>query len=180
MSKLVSKNVRGGHKREREREREFETGEEVLVLLPTTSNKLFAQWQGPYRMLHRVGEANYEVHMPHKRKRKTIFHVNMLKRWYQPEATCMWAAEVDPEEEEDVPSWRGERGESSSVGTQLTEQQEQQLFELLSEFKSVISGECGRTSICQHHIQTVGGLKCVNIHTVYLKCIKRQWRKRLR
>ena len=92
------------------------------MLLPTTSNKLFAQWQGPYRMLHRVGEANYEVHMPHKRKRKTIFHVNMLKRWYQSEATCMWAAEVDSEEEEDVPSWRGERGKSPSVGTQLTEQ----------------------------------------------------------
>jgi len=41
---------------------------------------------------------------------QTIFHVNMLKRWHQPEATCMWAAEVDSEEEEDVPSWRGERG----------------------------------------------------------------------
>ena len=36
----------------------------------------------------------------------------------------MWAAKVDTEEEEDVPSWRGERGESPSVGTQLTEQQE--------------------------------------------------------
>ena len=30
------------------RERELEPGEEVLVLLPTSSNKLLAQWQGPY------------------------------------------------------------------------------------------------------------------------------------
>ena len=88
------------------REREFKTGEEVLVLLPTTSSKLLAQWQWPYCVLHRVGEVNYEVHVPDKRKRKTIFHVNMLKRWHQPEVTCMWAAEVDSGEEEDVPSWR--------------------------------------------------------------------------
>ena len=56
--------------------------------------------------------------MPDKRKRKPILHVNMLKRWHQPEAMCMWAAEVDPEEEEDVPSWRGK---SPSLGTQLIE-----------------------------------------------------------
>jgi len=42
----------------------LEAGEEVLVLLPTSSNKLLAQWQGPYRVLHRVGKVNYEVYMP--------------------------------------------------------------------------------------------------------------------
>ena len=80
--------------------------------------------------------------MPDKRKRKTISHVSILKRWHQPEATCMWAAKVNSEEEEDVPSWRGERGKSPSVGIQLTEQQKRQFFELTSEFKSVMSGEC--------------------------------------
>jgi len=54
-----------------EREREFETGEKVVVLLATTTNKLLAQWQGPCRVLHRVGEVICEVDMPDKRKRKT-------------------------------------------------------------------------------------------------------------
>ena len=36
-----------------------------------------------------------------------------------------------------------------SVGTQLIVQQKRQLLELLSDFKSVISGRYGRTSICQ-------------------------------
>ena len=38
------------------------------MLLPTTSNKLLAQWQWPYHVLRRVGEVNYEVHMPDNRK----------------------------------------------------------------------------------------------------------------
>jgi len=59
-------------------------------------------------VLHRVGEVNHEVHMLNKRKRRAIFHVNMLKKWPQPKATCLWATGDDLEEEEDTLSWRGE------------------------------------------------------------------------
>jgi len=50
MSELVSENVKGAQKlwydqNARDRERVLE---EVLVMLPTTTNKLFAQYQGPY------------------------------------------------------------------------------------------------------------------------------------
>ena len=38
------------------REREKGPGEEVLVLLPTSSNKLLAQWQGPYCGIRKVGK----------------------------------------------------------------------------------------------------------------------------
>lgn len=36
------------------RERQFQAGDQVLVLLPTTTNKLLAQWQGPYPVLQQV------------------------------------------------------------------------------------------------------------------------------
>ncbi len=39
---------------------EFEVGEQVLVLLPTESKKLFAQWQGPYKIL---AKTTYRVEM---------------------------------------------------------------------------------------------------------------------
>ena len=164
MSELVSENVREAQRCQKlwydqnTRERVLEPGEEVLVLLPTSSNKLLAKWQGPYRVIRRVGEVNYELSMPDKRRRKAIFHVNMLKKWHQAEDTCLWAASVDSEEEEDTPSWRGESGKSPCVGSQLTEQQKGQLLELLTEFKTVMSGKCGRTSIGQHRIRTVEGL----------------------
>ena len=138
MSELVSENLKGAQKRQKlwydhnARERVLEPEDEVLVLLPTTSNKL----------LRRVGEVNYEVYMPDRRKRRAILHINMLKKWHQPEATCLWTVGVDPDEEDDVPTWRGEEsGRSPSVGTQLTVQQKRQLLELLSDFKS-----------CQYHI----------------------------
>ena len=69
------------------RERELKPGEEMLVLLPTSSNKLLAQWQGPYCMLCKVGKVNYEIDMLNKRKRRKIFHLNMFKKWHPPEAT---------------------------------------------------------------------------------------------
>ena len=49
------------------------------MLLPTTSNKLLAHWQGPYCVIRKVGKVNYEIVMPNKRKRRKVFHVNMLK-----------------------------------------------------------------------------------------------------
>ena len=65
MSELVGKNVKGAQKCQKNwydqnaRERELIPGEEVLVLLLTNSNKLLAQWQGPYRVLSRVSDGNY-------------------------------------------------------------------------------------------------------------------------
>ena len=71
------------------REREMEPGEEVLVPLPTSSSKLLAQWLGPYCVIRGVGKVNYEIDMTNKRKRRKVFHVNMLKN----DATCFWTAE---------------------------------------------------------------------------------------
>ena len=58
--------------------REFQTGDQVLLLLPTSSNKLLAEWRGPYTVIRRVGDVNYEVKLTDGRRRNRIFHVNML------------------------------------------------------------------------------------------------------
>ncbi len=46
------------------RSRELQPGDDVLVLLPSSTKKLFAQWQGPYKVKRKVGKVNYEVEMP--------------------------------------------------------------------------------------------------------------------
>ena len=67
MSGLVSENARCAQKRQKfwysqnARGKELQIGEKVLVVLPTTSNKLLAC--GPYSVLHRINKMNYEVHM---------------------------------------------------------------------------------------------------------------------
>ena len=76
MTELVEENVKAAQTRQKKwydqtaRDRELQPDEEVLVLLPTSSNKLLSQWQGPYRILCRVGKVDYEVLMPDKRKRR--------------------------------------------------------------------------------------------------------------
>ena len=58
----------------RARLREFERGDQVLVLLPTTTDsKLMAQWQGPYQVLAREGKVTYLVDMHDRKKRHRVF-----------------------------------------------------------------------------------------------------------
>lgn len=67
-----------------------------LVLLPTASNKLLAQWKGPYEVQEKVNDLNYFLLVDGHPKR---FHINMLKQYYRPEAAtgCLKESEYDDE-----------------------------------------------------------------------------------
>lgn len=43
------------------RTRSFQPGDKVLLLLPTSENKLVAKWQGPYEVKWKVGPVTYEI-----------------------------------------------------------------------------------------------------------------------
>ena len=85
MTELVKQNLLEAQRKQKTwydshvRSREFRDGDLVLVLLPSSSNKLLAQWQGPYQVVRRCGKVTYMVDMNDKSKRRRIFHVNMLK-----------------------------------------------------------------------------------------------------
>ena len=66
--------------------------DQVFILPPTTANKLAAEWQGPYRIIKRVGEVDYMVHMHDRKRRNGLFHVNMLRKWqmHEPTDTGYW------------------------------------------------------------------------------------------
>ena len=53
-----------------------------MVLLPTNTNKLIAQLQGPYQVIKKISNVNYQIDMHDRWKRKSIFHVNMFHPWY--------------------------------------------------------------------------------------------------
>ncbi|CAH2247248.1 PREDICTED: uncharacterized protein LOC108718501 [Pelobates cultripes] len=48
--------------------RVFHPGDRVLVLVPTVENKFLASWHGPYEVIEQVGEVNYKVRQPDRRK----------------------------------------------------------------------------------------------------------------
>ena len=60
----------------------FEVGDQVLVLLPTTMNRLKLWWTGPYNELRKVSTVDYEVKMPGRGHEKKVYHVNLIKKWY--------------------------------------------------------------------------------------------------
>ncbi len=108
------------------------------MLLPSSTNEVIAGWQGPYQVLCRTGKANHLVDMHNKHKRKRIFHVNMLRKWYVPTTTSYWAEELEEDGNDEVPEWRGgaESPEPQAVmGEQLTDDQRGELEELLKSFQ---------------------------------------------
>ena len=86
MTNIVKHNVKEAQQQQNTwydktaRERELKPGEEVLVLLPTSSNKLLAQWQGPYQVTRKVGKVDYKIDMLNKRNSRKVFPVNMCQK----------------------------------------------------------------------------------------------------
>ncbi|XP_038054655.1 uncharacterized protein LOC119726874 [Patiria miniata] len=64
----------------RTRDRKFTKGDKVLVLLPTDSNKLLVQWQGPFEVTKKVGKNDYVIDKQGKDK---IYHANLLKKYVE-------------------------------------------------------------------------------------------------
>ena len=101
MTELAQENLGKAQRRQKQwydrkaRNRELKEGQQVLVLLPTSQKKLQAAWQGPYNVTRKVGTVDYEVYMHDKKKRKRIFHINMLKPWYTNEKVIYSMTTVD-------------------------------------------------------------------------------------
>jgi len=141
------------------RERSFQPGDQVLVLLPTTTNKLMAEWQGPYRITKRVGEVDYQIYMHDRRKKNRLFHVNMLRKWCVPEpaASAHFCDEVVGTDEDDIPVWDDGRESTINdvkVADRMSEDQRTELRKLLEEFGDVFQNKPGRTAVIEHHIET--------------------------
>ena len=142
------------------RHREFNPGDQVIILLPTSNNKLLAEWRGPYPVVRKVGDVNYEVKLTDGRRRNRIFHVNMLREWHSPSAASFLAEEVlgeGPDDPDDVVLWDGSGaadGEHPVICSNLSPAQRTELGRILQEFADVQSSRPGRTQITECCIRT--------------------------
>ena len=128
-----------------------------MVLLPTETSKLLAQWHGPYPVLRRLSAVNYEVDMYDKKKRRRIFHINMLRKWHTPSAASLLAEDVSADLQDEIPLWREDPDSDEDrplISDQLNEAQKRQLQIMMDDFKDVLSNEPGKTTIAEHNIET--------------------------
>lgn len=77
----------------------------MLLLLPTSTSKLTASWQGPYHVVKKIGKVNYLVEKPNQRRSKKVYHVNLLKKYESANIMCCLVEEV---KEEEIPDWRAD------------------------------------------------------------------------
>eukprot|EP00731_Ephydatia_muelleri_P008113 Em0004g451a len=166
MSELVVDNLKEAQKQQKRwydsnaRMREFKDGDQVLVLLPSSTSKLLASWQGPYVVKKRLSDVTYEVDMSDKKKRKRIFHVNMLRAWHTPQVTqSLWAGneeEVDDTEGDDLVVWNSDAEASKQlmINEQLEDSQKIELLALLKEFDDVLQNTPGKTNLVEYRIHT--------------------------
>ena len=130
--------------------RTFNPGDQVLVLVPTSECKFLAKWQGPYDIIDRVGDVNYRVRQPGRRKAIQIYHINLLKRW-QPLTTPRDPALLTLAARLPLPE--------VPVGEALSPSQSQDMRDLVLQHLDVFSERPGRTTTASHDIRTEPGAR---------------------
>ena len=94
--------------------------------------------------------------MNDRNKSQRVFHVNMSGKYHVPAETSLLAEEVPGTDAEDIPTWNKMQmsdGEPQ-MGKKLTDKQQTQLVQLLTEYSCVVKDTPGRTNIVEHHILT--------------------------
>ena len=137
------------------RDHTFEPGDKVLIL-PTSTNKLMAEWQGPFSITRKVSNVTYEIRMPNRRKPLRIFHINMLCKWHSPTALSCWAEEISTEdpEDDDIITWSDSNNDDPTVGDQRSQQQIQDVHSLWHKYSAVLKKKPGWTQTTEHRINT--------------------------
>ncbi|KAL1264151.1 hypothetical protein QQF64_004506 [Cirrhinus molitorella] len=138
--------------------RVFRPGDQVLLLLPTTDNKLLAKWQGPYKVTRKVSAVNYEIEIPNRQQPLQVFHVNMLKKWHEPteqqeavsskQQLLVRAIHTEEETEEQYLPVYQDNGLLDLQHLDLV--QRRQLLDSIPQH--LFQNTPGRTDIIQHHI----------------------------
>ena len=80
---------------------EFAVGDLVLVLNPLRLSKLKVVWEGPGKVIQKLGNVNYLVKMLNSGKKPVMYHVNSLKLYRDRSAMIFQchAACIQPEHE---------------------------------------------------------------------------------
>ena len=90
---------------------------------------------------------DYLVEMPDRKKNRKVFHVNLLKKWETAIAMCNLANEVN---EEEFPDWKASKTTQLSMESHLSNQERQEMTQILEEFQDVLQGKPGQTNMAEH------------------------------
>lgn len=121
-----------------------------MLLLSTCEKKLIAKWQGPFEVLRKMGEVDYEIRMPGRKPETKVFHANLLKGWKVRRETG-----AEGEREEFGPSVQEILAPQGKVSTgkDVSPQQRQQVEKYRKKFSEVFSKKLGAAVWEEHKIK---------------------------
>ncbi|XP_051271642.1 uncharacterized protein LOC127372197 isoform X5 [Dicentrarchus labrax] len=158
MSELAQSHMREAQQQQKSwydrsaRQRSFNSGQKVLVLLPSDDNKLLAKWQGPFEILKKLGPTTYQVATPGRPRASRTLHINLLKEWVpRPERKeVMPIRGVQEEEEVDEQYLPSAGAPGDHKLNHLSEDKQLQVREICN--SEVFQENPGRTNIVEHDI----------------------------
>ncbi|XP_053381689.1 uncharacterized protein LOC128549191 [Mercenaria mercenaria] len=150
------------HYDKKARARSLEQGDKVLVLLPTSHNKLMLQRKGPFEVAEVVNKFYYKVKIG---DRVGVYHINLLKKYEEREdKVCASVAVIEAEIESEtgvvddesllnlVNTSGTETYRDVCVNELLSREQKAEVYALLEEFKDIFTDVPGTTDLEQHKI----------------------------
>lgn len=90
VQRVTNENLEGAQQRQKAsydkaaKPQDFQAGDKVLVLFPTSTNNLLTKWQSPFKIIQKAGPIDYEVSCPGHMRERQIFHINILWAWKDP------------------------------------------------------------------------------------------------
>ncbi|XP_065438320.1 uncharacterized protein LOC135981052 [Chrysemys picta bellii] len=142
------------------RARAFATGDQVMVLIPVRKNKLQAAWEGPFKVVKQLNEVNYVVELSNRAHHHRVYHVNMMKPYYDRGnmvlAVCgQWEGQGDDPLVDLFPGTRvGFPLEAIPLSDRLTPAQRAEIGGVLHLYQQLFSNQPGRTNLTVHRVQT--------------------------
>lgn len=155
-----AKNASKSHYDKKSTTRLFSTGDQVLVMTPSLTEKLQDQWCGPYVVEEKVNDTTYRVCMPDRKKKQKLFHVNSMKLWRPPlqvMAVKFCEEKESNDADPDIITYEHPADNNSPapvISNKLPQKQHSQMEKLLQQYEEVFDTTPGHTDIVQHQIAT--------------------------
>lgn len=136
-------------------------GQKVLLLLSSASEKLLVKWQGPFEIIARKEEVDWEIYIPNVGNKQ--YHVNLLKAWSEaPDLEQAYDTFLGVEADMDWDEERQERikelYQQRDEGIPLSAWQTYQIDQVIGDFPDVFSEIPGQAVGVIHHIITPPGV----------------------
>ncbi|XP_069181863.1 uncharacterized protein [Procambarus clarkii] len=160
----------------RTKQRDFLVGDLVLVCTPTVTGSLSARFVGPYQVLKKVTNHNFLLNTPDRRKKETLVHVNMIKKYEGRDMLpiTMVTTKEDIEEEEEVLTNSEILLNLQAKLTHVAEGHQPSLLQMIQEYKTIFRDVPGLTSVLWHDVVLEEGIRPIKQHPYRLNPLKKR------